>query len=103
LRAWRDALPHTPGYLDRLAVYQQSLPSKQRISPRLWLLLPWTVQAEPEDYAPFAGIIWQYELQDEEPPLGAWRTAGGAGIRVPGATLEQADAWRVATGLRIWI
>jgi radical SAM superfamily enzyme YgiQ (UPF0313 family) len=103
LRAWRDALPHTPGYLDRLAVYQQPLPGEQRVSPRLWLLLPWIVQAEPEDYAPFAGIIWQYELQDEEPPLGAWRTAGGAGIRVPGATLEQADAWRVATGLRIWI
>lgn len=103
LRAWRDALPHTPGYLDRLAVYQQPVPSEQRVSPRLWLLLPWTVQAEPEDYAPFAGIIWQYELQDEEPPLGAWRTAGGAGIRVPGATPEQAAAWRAATGLRIWI
>lgn len=103
LRTWRDALPHTTGYLDRLAVYQQPVPSEQRVSPRLWLLLPWTIQAEPEDYTPFVGIIWQYELQDEEPPLGAWRTAGGAGIRVPGATPEQADAWRAATGLRIWI
>ncbi len=103
LHAWRKALPHTPGYLDRLAVYQQPVSTELRVLPRLWLLLPWTVQAEPADYAPFAGIIWQYDLADEEPPLGAWRTAGGAGIRVPGATPEQADAWHAVTGLHIWI
>lgn len=103
LRAWRDTLPHQPGYLDRLAVYQYTTPGDMRASPRLWLVLPWTVQAEPADYAPFASIIWRYELADEEPPLGAWRAAGGAGIWVPGASMVQADTWRATTGLRIWI
>jgi radical SAM superfamily enzyme YgiQ (UPF0313 family) len=105
LRTWRAALPYQPGYLDRVAVYQRAAPESdhQRVSPRIWLVLPWTAQAEPQDYAFCAEIIWRYDLvPGEEAPLGAWRGAGGAGVWAPGASPEQAAAWEAATGLWIW-
>lgn len=106
LAGWRAALPYQPGYLDRVAVYLRAAPdpAEMRVSPRIWLVLPWTVQADPADYTPAAAIIWRYELAPgEAPPLGAWRGAGGAGVWAPGATAAQAPAWEAATGLRVWV
>ncbi|MCG8346662.1 MAG: hypothetical protein MI924_02640, partial [Chloroflexales bacterium] len=105
LRTWRAALPYQPGYLDRVAVYQRTAPEPdhKRVSPRVWLVLPWTAQAEPQDYAPYAEIIWRYDLvPGDEAPLGAWRGAGGAGVWAPGVSPEQAAAWEATTDLRIW-
>jgi radical SAM superfamily enzyme YgiQ (UPF0313 family) len=115
LRAWRKSLPFTPGYLDRVAVYADAAddPGYVRVSPRLWLVLPWTAQAEPGDYAGVAAVIWRYELEaGQELPLGAWRTAGGAGLALgfgPGwadaerrAALAAAQAWAAEQGRLIW-
>jgi hypothetical protein len=83
LRAWREALPFTPGYLDRVAVYGNvaPVPLHARVSPRLFLVLPWSAQADPDDYAGVAQLIWRYDVpRGESLPLGAWRVAGGAGV-----------------------
>lgn len=106
LRAWRAALPFRPGYLDRVAVYRAAAPEPdhQRVSPRVWLVLDWSAQLDPRDYAGVAELIWRYPLvPGEEPPLAAWRAAGGAGVLVPGASLEQAARWQEQAGLRVWI
>ncbi|NNJ10436.1 radical SAM protein [Chloroflexales bacterium ZM16-3] len=108
LRDWRDGLPYTPGYLDRVAAYANELaePGHLRAGLRLWLVLPWVSQVEPREYAGVAGLIWRYELvAGQELPLGAWRTAGGAGIALAGAgaeSLEKARAWAAQEGRMIW-
>ncbi|MBX0327560.1 cobalamin-dependent protein, partial [Oscillochloris sp. ZM17-4] len=108
LRAWRDGLPYTPGYLDRVAAYANETPEPghARAGLRIWLALPWVSQAEPGDYAGVAGVIWRYELGEGEAlPLGAWRTAGGAGIALAGAgagAIAAAREWAAAHGRVIW-
>jgi len=105
LRDWRAALPYRPGYLDRVAIYRRASPEPghERISPRLWLVLPWTTQAVPEDYAGVAEIIWMYDMAEgETPPFGAWAAAGGAGVWVRGAPAEQVAGWRQRCELRLW-
>lgn len=105
LSSWRDALPYLPGYLDRVAVYGRAhpAPAHRQVSPRLWLVLPWHAQADPDAYAGIAGVIWAYPLAaHEQAPLGAWRGAGGAGIWVPGTSPDRAAAWSAATGATIW-
>ncbi|MBK9715435.1 MAG: DUF4080 domain-containing protein [Kouleothrix sp.] len=105
LAAWRAALPYQPGYLDRVAVYRRAAPdpAHERVSPRLWLVLPWTAQAEPARYRGAAELIWRYELDDgEEPPLGAWRSAGGAGVWARGLAEAQVAELRERSGLRLW-
>jgi radical SAM superfamily enzyme YgiQ (UPF0313 family) len=122
LRDWRAALPYSPGYLDRVAVYRRpslrrnsvSLdPSHERVSPRLWLVLPWTAQAVPEDYAGVAEIIWRFELAEDDPvPFSAWYGAGGAGVWLhflPNSTssyqievMAAVRQWERETGRRVW-
>jgi radical SAM superfamily enzyme YgiQ (UPF0313 family) len=105
LDAWRAALPFAAGYLDRVAVYGRSVPEPQhqRVSPRLFLVLPWTAQADPHEFDGVAQLIWRYELApDEEPPLNAWRGAGGAGVWVPGASSAHADAWEREAHVVVW-
>ncbi|KPV49726.1 hypothetical protein SE17_30980, partial [Kouleothrix aurantiaca] len=105
LREWRAALPFTPGYLDRVAVYraEQPAPAYQRASPRLWLVLPWAAQAEPEAYHDAAELIWIYELAPgDEPPLRAWAAAGGAGVWARGASAPDLARWREASDVLLW-
>jgi hypothetical protein len=105
LRAWRAALPFTPGYLDRVAVYRRATPAPEfdRVSPRIWLVLPWTAQAEPWAYEGVAELIWEYGLgADETPPLAAWERAGGAGIWVRGASAEALRAIRAGVAVPVW-
>lgn len=102
---WGAALPYHPGYLDRVAVYRRAEPGPghARASLRLWLVLPWAVQADPADYTGVAAIIWAYDLASgEAPPLGAWAAAGGAGVWPRGCSAEQVAGWRTATGMRLW-
>jgi hypothetical protein len=69
----------------------------------LWLVLPWTAQAAPEDYAGVAEIIWRYDMApDETPPFGAWMAAGGAGVWLHGVPAEQVAEWRQSCELRLW-
>jgi hypothetical protein len=78
-------------------------PSHQRVSLRLWLVLPWTAQAAPEDYAGVAEIIWVYDMAaGETPPFGAWAAAGGAGVWLRGVPTEQVAPWRQSCELRLW-
>ena len=101
---WRAQLPYQPGYLDRVAVYQREKPEPDhmRVSPRLFLLVPWVCDVEPNAYAGCAVLIWEYQLgTDEEPPLAAWQAAGG-GIWVRGRSAAQVAAWREQTGLQLW-
>ncbi len=121
LRAWRLALPHAPGYLDRVAVYASPPgpdggppdPDHGRVSPRIFLVLPWSAAAEPSDYAGAAELIWRFSPAVGEPlPLGAWRVAGGAGISLElcpdtpaderAALLAEARAWAAEQGRVIW-
>ncbi len=105
LHAWRDDLPFVVGYLDRVAVYRRSEPlvEYERVSPRLWLVLPWTAEADPDSYKGVAEIIWSYELAgDSEPPLGAWRAAGGAGVWVRDVSAALAGEWRERTPVLVW-
>jgi len=105
LRDWRAALPYSPGYLDRVAVYRSASPAPghARVSPRLWLVLPWTAQVAPEEYADVAEIIWMYDMAEgETPPFSAWAAAGGAGVWLRGMALEQVTAWRQNCELRLW-
>lgn len=105
LRQWRAALPFQASYLDRVAVYSggDAAAAYARVSPRLWLVLPWSAQAEPAAYASVAEIIWQYTLAEgEEPPLGAWAAAGGAGVWLPGGTALDRASWGSLGGVPIW-
>lgn len=115
LRGWRAALPFAPGYLDRVAVYGAPDPEPPyvRVSPRLFLVLPWVAQVEPSAYAGLAQVIWRYDAPPGEPlPLGAWRAAGGAGVWLrldpaappaEAASLRrEAAAWASATGRLLW-
>ncbi len=115
LRQWREALPCQPGYLDRVAIYQSVEPAAgyRRVSPRCFLLLPWTSTVEPTDFCDIAEIIWRFDLADNDPvPLKAWYGAGGIGIWLhfmPGCTasyrlqvIEVAEQWEQETGRRIW-
>jgi len=105
LRAWRAALRYAPGYLDRVAVYRRASPElgHERVSPRLWLVLPWTAQAAPGDYDGVAEIIWMYDMvAGETPPFGAWAAAGGAGVWLRGVPAEQVATWRQSCELRLW-
>ncbi|NTV62981.1 MAG: B12-binding domain-containing radical SAM protein [Oscillochloris sp.] len=108
LQSWRDALPYAPGYLDRVAAYANptSAPGHRRAGLRIWLVLPWVCQADPADYRGVAELIWRYRLTPGEAlPLGAWRTAGGAGIALAGANpndLVAAQAWAADHGRLIW-
>jgi hypothetical protein len=60
LLRWREELPFTPGYLDRVAVYlnEEPFPAYRRVSPRLFLVLPWEAAIDPEPYNGVAEIIW---------------------------------------------
>jgi hypothetical protein len=115
LRQWREALPCQPGYLDRVAIYQSVEPAAgyRRVSPRCFLLLPWTSTVEPADFRDIAEIIWRFDLANNDPvPLRAWYGAGGSGVWlhfVPGCTasyrsqvMEAAEQWEQETGRRIW-
>jgi hypothetical protein len=115
LSAWRNSLPFTPGYLDRVAVYAAPAPAPPwvRVSPRLWLVLPWTLDVDPERYAGVAEIIWAFDHEPgAELPLGAWRAAGGAGIWLRyaaeqppaewAARVAVAQQWAGAEGRTIW-
>jgi radical SAM superfamily enzyme YgiQ (UPF0313 family) len=105
LRALRERLPFQPGYLDRVAVYRREAPAPpyERVSPRLFLVLPWTAQADPREYAGSAEIVWEYRVAPgEEPPFAAWEAAGGAGIWVRGAPPEMVATWRTQTPTRLW-
>jgi radical SAM superfamily enzyme YgiQ (UPF0313 family) len=106
LRAWREGLPFRPGYLDRVAVYRRPAPEPgyDRVSPRLWLVLPWSAQAEPAAYAGTAQIIWAYDMDEsEEVPFGAWQAAGGAGVWVRGRPAAEVEMWREQTEVRLFL
>ncbi len=115
LTAWRNSLPFTPGYLDRVAVYTAPAPDPPwvRVSPRLWLVLPWSLNCNPEAYIGVAGVIWAFDLEPGAAlPLGAWRAAGGAGIWLrcasdmareeQAAALHEAQRWATTTGRLIY-
>jgi radical SAM superfamily enzyme YgiQ (UPF0313 family) len=106
LDTWREALPFDPGYLDRVAVYRRVSPEPPyaRVSPRIRLVVPWAAQVDPHCYTGVAEIIWQVELApDQEPPLAAWRAAGGRGVWVRGPVPPEAMArWAEALGGYIW-
>ncbi len=115
LRAWRDALPYQPGYLDRVAVYSrpEPTPAHQRVSPRCFLVLPWAASAEPETYRDVAEIIWRFTLMEgEAAPFHAWEAAVGAGIALHVAesctdayreqVLADVRAWEEETGRMVW-
>jgi len=119
LRAWRESVPHAPGYLDRVAVYAGEgagggppEPDHGRVSPRIFLALPWTALVEPAAYTGVAAVIWIFRPTPDAPlPLGAWRSAGGAGIYLdlgpaaPGkreALLAEARAWAAEHGRILW-
>ncbi|EFO79629.1 radical SAM domain-containing protein [Oscillochloris trichoides DG-6] len=93
LHAWRETLPYQPSYLDYVNVYLNN----SQVRLRLWLVVPWVVQVEPQHYAGVAEVLWRYvAVAGEVLPLGAWRVAGGAGIALEGADAEQhreALAW----------
>lgn len=115
LAQWREALPYQPGYLDRVAVYRADQPGVEhrRISPRVFVVLLWTVPVDPAMYGDTAAIIWQFELHnDDAVPWSAWTAAGGAGIClhfVPDCSASyreqvRADvhAWEERTGRTVW-
>lgn len=116
LAQWREALPFQPGYLDRVAMYQSAESSHGyiRVSPRCFLVLPWTSTAEPVALRNAAEIIWRFELADGDGlPLGAWFAAGGRGIYLqfqPGCAAgyrsrvqEALERWEHETGRQVWI
>jgi radical SAM superfamily enzyme YgiQ (UPF0313 family) len=115
LRAWREALPYQAGYLDRVAVYSrhEPTPPHQRVSPRCFLVLPWTASVEPEAYRGVAEIIWRFSLAEGYAiPWHAWEAAGGAGIALSFAAgctdeyraqaLVEAREWEQETGRMVW-
>jgi radical SAM superfamily enzyme YgiQ (UPF0313 family) len=115
-RQWRAALPFQAGYLDRVAVYQANelADGYTRVSPRCFLLLPWTSTIEPVDFQDIAEVIWRFELAEGDAvPLNAWYGAGGVGIWLqlnPDCTagyraqvLEAVEQWEQETGRRVWL
>jgi radical SAM superfamily enzyme YgiQ (UPF0313 family) len=115
LRQWRESLPYQPGYLDRVAIYQAAEPldGHTRVSPRCFLLLPWTSTVEPADFRDIAEVIWHFELADGvSVPLNAWYGAGGIGICIQfmrGCTasyrsqvMEAVERWEQETARRVW-
>jgi radical SAM superfamily enzyme YgiQ (UPF0313 family) len=115
LLQWRAALPYQPGYLDRVAVYRGAEPAggHTRVSPRCFLVLPWTSTADPANYHNIAEIIWRFELEEGDPvPLNAWYGAGGAGIALHFAprcmasyrsgVLSEVQQWERESGRRVW-
>jgi radical SAM superfamily enzyme YgiQ (UPF0313 family) len=113
---WRETLPLQPGYLDRVAVYHTDTPIHDytRVSPRCFLMLPWTVAIEPGDFRDIAEVIWRFELADGDAvPLNAWYGAGGAGVCLdfmPGCTpdyrtqvIAAVEQWEQETGRRVWM
>jgi radical SAM superfamily enzyme YgiQ (UPF0313 family) len=116
LERWRESLPYQPGYLDRVAVYLDQMPDagQRRVSPRCFLVLPWTATIDPVIYAGCAELIWRFDLaENEEIPFGAWYAAGGSGIWLhfaPGLSQEdraeyvaQARVWERETGRSLWL
>ncbi len=116
LRSWRNALPYQPGYLDRVAAYSADDVTEDhwRVSPRCFVVLPWTAAVDPKHYRGTAAVIWRFELMPGEPiPFGAWRVAGGAGIwleTAPDGSAEswdlirqQIQEWEQATGRMVWL
>lgn len=116
LQRWREQLPYQPGYLDRVALYLDPQPhaGHRRVSPRCWLVLPWTTTVDPAQYRDVAELIWQFELAEGDAlPLGAWYAAGGAGIRLDfapdctdsyrAAALAEIHEWELATGRLVWL
>lgn len=115
LSAWRNMLQWQPGYLDRVAVYGSADLQAEyvRVSPRCFLVLPWTSTIAPAAYDQVAQIIWQFHLgAGEYMPFGAWRAAGGAGIwlhldgediaQERAALLADIQAWQQASGRMVW-
>lgn len=105
LREWRASLPYTPSYLDRVALYRLEDPAQghARVSPRVWLVVPWVAQVDPACYDGVAGVIWEYLLAEgEHAPLSAWERAGGAGIWVRGAAPSTVASLRAQTDLWLW-
>lgn len=116
LGAWRDSLPYQPGYLDRVAVYLDRAPDMghRRVSPRCWLVLPWTSTADPDSYKDIAEVIWRFDLEaGEQVPFGAWYAAAGAGIWLHFAAdtsgedraviVAQLREWERETGRSVWL
>lgn len=116
LHDWRAALPYQPGYLDRVAVYLDPEPEQghRRVSPRCFVVLPWTATVDPATYRDVAELIWQFELAEADAvPFGAWYAAGGAGIWLdfaPGcsavyqaAVLGEIREWARETGRLVWL
>lgn len=116
LGEWRDVLPYQPGYLDRVAIYLEHAPDTghRRVSPRCWLVLPWTSTVDPDSYKDLAEVIWRFDLAaGEQVPFGAWYAAGGAGIwlHFTGDTSWEARAevvaqireWERETGRAVWL
>jgi hypothetical protein len=112
---WRERLPFQAGYLDRVAIYQadELASGFRRVSPRCFLLLPWTAAAEPADYQGVAEVIWRFELGEGDAlPSSAWYAAGGAGIRLSfeasctpeyrARALTAVEQWELETGRRVW-
>jgi radical SAM superfamily enzyme YgiQ (UPF0313 family) len=115
LQQWRDALPYLPGYLDRVAVYLKREPGvgHRRVSPRVFVVLPWTVPIDPDVYQDVALLIWKFELHENDVvPWGAWTAAGGAGIFLHFAAgcsdgyraqvRAEVAAWESETGRTVW-
>ncbi len=116
LRSWRSGLPYQPGYIDRVAAYSAAelVEDDWRVSPRCFLVLPWTVAVDPDRYRGVAEVIWQFELEPGEPvPFGAWRAAGGAGIWLENVSKGSTDwsaaigheilQWEQETGRMVWL
>lgn len=116
LGEWRASLPYQPGYLDRVAVYLEQAPDAgyRRVSPRCWLVLPWTSTVDPGSYSGIADVIWRFDLADgEQAPFGAWYAAGGSGIWLHFAAdagweyraevVAQIREWERETGRSVWL
>jgi hypothetical protein len=113
---WRAALPFQPGYLDRVAVYQAGDPEKghTRVSPRCFLVLPWTSVVEPAHFASIVELIWRFELAEGDAvPFSAWYGAGGSGICLhflPDCTepyrsqvIAALEQWERESGRFVWL
>jgi hypothetical protein len=113
---WRETLPCQPGYLDRVAVYggDDVAAGHRRVSPRVFVVLPWSATLDPDSYTGVADVVWQFELGEGDAiPFGSWRAAGGAGISLtfaPGCSpvyetqvIDQMRDWERDTGRYVWL